>query len=63
LPSFREYLFHRRTKEWLDTMVWSSAQLHSVEDMVHRAFGDSELAGVKSKDELVSSGRLVAVWA
>ncbi|KAF9494543.1 hypothetical protein BDN71DRAFT_1448731 [Pleurotus eryngii] len=63
LPSFREYLFHRRTKEWLDTMVWSSAQPHSVEDMVRRAFCDPELAGAKSKDELVSSGRLVAVWA
>ncbi|KAF9489255.1 hypothetical protein BDN71DRAFT_1456341 [Pleurotus eryngii] len=52
LLSFREYLFHRRTKEWLDTMVWSSAQPHSVEDMVHRAFCDPELAGAKSKDEL-----------
>ncbi|KAF9494599.1 hypothetical protein BDN71DRAFT_977571 [Pleurotus eryngii] len=44
-------------------MVWGSAQPHSVEDMVRRAFCDPELAGAKSKDELVSSGRLVAVWA
>ncbi|KAG1856049.1 hypothetical protein DFJ58DRAFT_702666 [Suillus subalutaceus] len=49
IPAFRAYLFAPETREWLDTMVWSSAQPHSVEDMVDRIFGD-----VKSK--------LVAVW-
>lgn len=49
IPAFRAYLFAPETQEWLDTMVWSSAQPHSVADMVDRVFGD-----VKSK--------LVAVW-
>ncbi|KIK78453.1 hypothetical protein PAXRUDRAFT_325246 [Paxillus rubicundulus Ve08.2h10] len=39
MPSFREYLFAPETKAWLDTMVWSSAQPHSVDDMVDRVFG------------------------
>ncbi|KAF9003070.1 hypothetical protein BDQ17DRAFT_1425586 [Cyathus striatus] len=50
LMPFREYLFHPSTRSWLDTMVWSSAQPHSVSDMVEKAFADK-------KDELV------AVWA
>ncbi len=50
LKSFRDYLFHPSTKRWLDTMVWSSAQPHSVDDMVVKCFGDR-------KDELV------AIWA
>lgn len=50
LTSFREYLFHPSTKRWLDTMVWSSAQPHSVGDMVERCFGDWK-------------GELVAIWA
>ncbi|KAF9067100.1 hypothetical protein BDP27DRAFT_1226510 [Rhodocollybia butyracea] len=37
---FREYLFHPETSRWLDTMVWSSAQPHSVDHMVKRVFGD-----------------------
>lgn len=49
IPAFRAYLFAPKTQEWLDTMVWSSAQPHSVADMVDKVFGD-----VKSK--------LVAVW-
>ncbi|KAG2337098.1 hypothetical protein BDR05DRAFT_941799 [Suillus weaverae] len=49
IPAFRAYLFAPETREWLDTMVWSSAQPHSVADMVDRVFGD-----VQSK--------LVAVW-
>ncbi|KAG1782122.1 hypothetical protein EV702DRAFT_1021406 [Suillus placidus] len=49
IPAFRAYLFAPETQEWLDTMVWSSAQPHSVADMVDRVFGD-----VQSK--------LVAVW-
>ncbi|KAF9466649.1 hypothetical protein BDZ94DRAFT_1186690 [Collybia nuda] len=50
LTPFREYLFHPSTREWLDTMVWSSAQPHSVADMVEKCFGEK-------KDDLV------AVWA
>ena len=50
MSSFTSYLFHPLTRTWLDTMIWSSAQPHSVADMVSRCFGDR-------KDELV------AVWA
>jgi NLI interacting factor-like phosphatase len=39
LPSFCAYLFHPTTLQWLDTMVWSSAQPHSVNDMVDKCFG------------------------
>ncbi|KAI6014564.1 hypothetical protein PISMIDRAFT_672343 [Pisolithus microcarpus 441] len=49
MPAFREYLFTSETREWLDTMVWSSAQPHSVQDMVDRVFG-------------ADSDALVAVW-
>jgi hypothetical protein len=41
LPSFRAYISHPTTLQWLDTMVWSSAQPHSVDDMVDRSFGTS----------------------
>lgn len=41
MPAFRAYLFAPKTRAWLDTMVWSSAQPHSVEDMVKRVFGES----------------------
>ncbi|KAK1231045.1 hypothetical protein PQX77_005852 [Marasmius sp. AFHP31] len=40
MPSFREYVFHPKTRKWLDTMVWSSAQPHSVRDMVEKCFGE-----------------------
>jgi hypothetical protein len=50
IASFREYLFHKKTHAWLDTMVWSSAQPHSVADMVDKCFAERQ-------DELV------AVWA
>lgn len=50
LTPFREYIFHPSTRQWLDTMVWSSAQPHSVADMVEKCFGEK-------KDDLV------AVWA
>ncbi|PIL32551.1 hypothetical protein GSI_05254 [Ganoderma sinense ZZ0214-1] len=50
MPAFRNYLFHSRTKEWLDVMVWSSAQPHSVGDMVDKCFEEH-------KDDLL------AVWA
>src|SRR6202000_1059898 len=39
LPSFRAYLFHPKNILWLDVMVWSSAQAHSGDDMVHHACG------------------------
>src|ERR1700722_8142555 len=33
LRAFVNYIFHTETLKWLDTMVWSSAQPHSVADM------------------------------
>ncbi|KAJ4468910.1 NLI interacting factor-like phosphatase-domain-containing protein [Lentinula aciculospora] len=54
MASFRGYLFHPLTKKWLDTMVWSSAQPHSVKDMVQHSFGDcrGELKTVWARDTL-----------
>lgn len=54
IPAFRAYLFAPETQEWLDTMVWSSAQPHSVADMVDRVFGDlkSELVAVWDRKSL-----------
>ncbi|KAF8452249.1 hypothetical protein L210DRAFT_3383593 [Boletus edulis BED1] len=49
MQSFRQYLFCLPTKAWLDTMVWSSAQPHSVDDMVDKVFGTTK-------------GELKAVW-
>ncbi|KAK7696412.1 hypothetical protein QCA50_001069 [Cerrena zonata] len=42
MPAFRNYLFASDTKKWLDSMIWSSAQPHSVNDMVQKTFGDSQ---------------------
>ncbi|KAI0740156.1 hypothetical protein C8Q76DRAFT_790627 [Earliella scabrosa] len=50
MPAFRSYLFSDQTRAWLDVMVWSSAQPHSVEDMVDKCFG-------RDKE------KLIAVWA
>jgi hypothetical protein len=50
LTTFVEYIFHPKNKTWLDTMVWSSAQPHSVADMVDKCFG-------KKRNELI------AIWA
>ena len=50
LPSFKSYIFHPSNKEWLDVMVWSSAQPHSVHDMVNKCFDDEKR-------------HFVAVWA
>ena len=50
MPAFRNYLFAQETKRWLDSMIWSSAQPHSVNDMVGKTFG-------QSKDELLT------IWA
>lgn len=54
IPAFRAYLFAPETQEWLDTMVWSSAQPHSVADMVDRVFGNlkSELVAVWDRKSL-----------
>jgi hypothetical protein len=54
IPAFRAYLFAPETQEWLDTMVWSSAQPHSVTDMVDKVFGDakSELVAVWDRESL-----------
>lgn len=40
MGAFREWMFHEKNREWLDVMVWSSAQPHSVDDMVQKAFGE-----------------------
>ncbi|KAH7910425.1 hypothetical protein BJ138DRAFT_1152948 [Hygrophoropsis aurantiaca] len=60
IPAFRAYIFAPETKRWLDTMVWSSAQPHSVLDMVEKVFGkrqddlkaiwDRESLGLSKKD-------------
>ena len=50
MRTFRSYLFSAETQAWLDVMIWSSAQPHSVEDMVEHAFGEDKT-------------HLVAVWA
>ncbi|KAI0367893.1 hypothetical protein BV20DRAFT_531534 [Pilatotrama ljubarskyi] len=50
MPAFRSYLFAPQTRSWLDVMVWSSAQPHSVDDMVDKCFGEDK-------------ERLFAVWA
>lgn len=41
LHSFLAYLVHAQTKVWLDSMIWSSAQPHSVTSMIEKCFGDS----------------------
>lgn len=50
LSALRAYLFAPQTRAWLDVMVWSSAQPHSVEDMVLHAFGRDR-------------NQLIAIWA
>jgi hypothetical protein len=54
LAAFRSYLFHEETKPWLDAMVWSSAQPHSVHDMVEKCFRDrkKELRAIWARDTL-----------
>lgn len=54
LTSFTEYLFHPGNREWLDTMIWSSAQPHSVADMVDHCFPGKkdELAAIWARDTL-----------
>ncbi|KAI5897607.1 uncharacterized protein SCHCODRAFT_02609778 [Schizophyllum commune H4-8] len=38
LRPFQQFLTHPSTRAWLDAMVWSSAQPHSIESMVSHAF-------------------------
>lgn len=54
LPSFCAYIFHPTTLQWLDTMVWSSAQPHSVNDMVDKCFGSYKegLKAIWARDTL-----------
>ncbi|KAJ7707417.1 hypothetical protein B0H17DRAFT_517480 [Mycena rosella] len=49
------YIAHPAVREWLDCMVWSSAQAHNVREMVERVFGADEGEGKGSI--------LRAVWA
>ena len=54
MRAFREYVFAPETKAWLDVMVWSSAQPHSVADMVDKCFDEHkrELVAVWARDTL-----------
>ncbi|KAK0213182.1 HAD-like domain-containing protein [Desarmillaria ectypa] len=54
LSSFISYLFHPSTRQWLDTMVWSSAQPKNVGWMVERAFGQyvNKLKLVWTRDQM-----------
>ncbi|KAF9814261.1 hypothetical protein IEO21_05200 [Rhodonia placenta] len=54
MPAFRSYLFAPQTKAWLDVMIWSSAQPHSVSSMVDRCFGHwkNELLAIWARDTL-----------
>ena len=54
LPSFCAYIFHPTNLQWLDTMVWSSAQPHSVNDMVDKCFGSYKegLKAIWARDTL-----------
>ncbi|KAL1749077.1 hypothetical protein HDZ31DRAFT_28396 [Schizophyllum fasciatum] len=45
LRAFQQFLTHPSTRSWLDVMVWSSAQPHSIDSMVAHAFpGDARQA-------------------
>ncbi|KAI5824787.1 hypothetical protein K523DRAFT_314651 [Schizophyllum commune Tattone D] len=54
LQSFQDYIFHPKTRTWLDTMIWSSAQPHSVHDMVDKCFGRAQenFAAIWARDTL-----------
>ncbi|KAF8585235.1 hypothetical protein K439DRAFT_1070149 [Ramaria rubella] len=69
---FREYLFHPSTRCWLDVMIWSSAQPHSVKDMLKQCFpvpdkhdgGDGDHDGdVQQNNDEKPDDRFIAVWA
>ncbi|KIY72494.1 hypothetical protein CYLTODRAFT_486329 [Cylindrobasidium torrendii FP15055 ss-10] len=44
LDLFVAFIFHPTTRDWLDAMVWSSAQPQNVSRMVSSAFGKHETA-------------------
>lgn len=50
MHAFRSYMFAPQTQAWLDVMIWSSAQPHSVNDMAEKCFGPEK-------------NKLLAVWA
>ncbi|CDO68507.1 hypothetical protein BN946_scf184998.g4 [Trametes cinnabarina] len=54
MRAFRSYLFAPQTREWLDVMIWSSAQPHSVRDMVDKCFGEDKdkLLDIWARDTL-----------
>ncbi|KAI0776966.1 hypothetical protein BD413DRAFT_233635 [Trametes elegans] len=54
MGAFRSYLFAPQTRAWLDVMVWSSAQPHSVGDMVDKCFGEYKdlLLAIWARDTL-----------
>jgi hypothetical protein len=54
MAAFSAYLFHEETMKWLDTMVWSSAQPHSVRDMVNKCFGKNQamLAAIWTREDM-----------
>ncbi|MCQ8780244.1 hypothetical protein NQU49_26975, partial [Escherichia coli] len=62
-PAFRAYLFAPATREWLDVMVWSSAQPHSVRGMVERVFGEDVYAEATGDVRGGERPRLLAIWA
>ncbi|KAG6840127.1 hypothetical protein C0991_008685 [Blastosporella zonata] len=43
VQTFRSYLFHEDTRDWLDTMVWSSAKPDNVAKMVDACFRETKL--------------------
>lgn len=45
MPTLRDFLLDRRTQEWLDVMVWSSAQHKNVDKMVERCFFSVQMLG------------------
>ena len=84
MPTFKQYLFlgnregewtGEGTKAWLDVMIWSSAQPHSVGDMVEKCFGVDNGAKVEgaaningwySENEHENENEtddVVAIWA
>ena len=82
MPTFKQYLFlgnregewtGEGTKAWLDVMIWSSAQPHSVSDMVGKCFGVDNGAQVEDasningwyseNDNENESDDFVAIWA
>ena len=58
LAALRAYLFAPQTRAWLDVMVWSSAQPHSVDDMVFHALGEDRewLVAIWARDTLGLEG-------